>query len=225
MSYADKLAELDDAFNEAEKVGAGGHPPYGVHQAKLTAAKLGTLPKGKNKGATTVSFTYKLQSGQNAYKNLVLTADNSMVLGILKGDLEVLGHKIKTLRELPGASGVLRKIVGSLVEVNIKQNKDERYYSVYVNKLLDEIGEQDEIADLEELEDEDDEEEVVELEEEEEEEEEPAPKPRPKKKKRKKSSKKASSSASKPIIDEDDDEEIGLEGFGEDDESFDISID
>lgn len=215
MSYADRLAELDKDFQEAEARVPGGHPPYGVHQAKLTGAKLGTMPKGKNKGATTISFTYKLKSGQNAFKNLVLVSGNDIVFSILKGDLEVLGHKVKTLRELVGASGVLRKIIGSLVEINIVQNKDERYYSVYVNKLIEEIGDQDEISDIEELEDED--EDVVELEEEEE--------PKPAKKTAKKSAKKkASSSASKPVIDDDDDEEITLEGFGDDD-SFDISID
>jgi hypothetical protein len=218
MSYADKLAELEDDFNNADPLGTNAHPPYGQHQAKVTSAKMDTVKKGKNEGAPIVKFAFKLSSGQNAFKNLVLAKDNPTALGILKGDMEIMGYKLTSLKSLLGAGGVLRKVIGLMVDINIVQNTDPRFYSVYINKVVEEIGDEEEVS---ELEDEDEEEEVV-IDDDDEEEEEPAPKPRAKKKKKKKSSKKASKAASKPVTDDDADDD--LEGFGEDDEDFDLDI-
>lgn len=167
-SYADRLNELDKQFNDAETGSTGfKKPPIGVHQAKIAKASLREIQNGKLKGELSVDFQYKLNSGEVAFKNITITGKYSgMGLSILKGDLETLGFKIKSLNELQGAAGVLRKCAGMLCEINIVESKkDSRYVNIYLNKVIEEVGSEDDIEELEE-----------------EEEEEEKPKPKPKKK-------------------------------------------
>lgn len=186
------LAALQKLWSGGEPRKALGPLPDGTYQATITKAELKTTQTGKPQIDTTLQVISGEYEDRTVHKyDLLMTQEN---VNWVQGMFEVLEVELpEKVKDLPD---VLEETVGKIVEISVRNA--EGFCNVYINDLLEEVEDDEDVEEDEEDEDEeefdedeeeseeDEEEEVSEEEEEEEsdeEEEEPAPK---KKRKRRK---------------------------------------
>ena len=178
MSYVERLGKLDQAYKKVDAGGRGARPADGDHHFRIDKVQLAEGKRGKLKGLLMCNWHLTCVSGEDtgkkAFTNQTLEGKYKDIgLSILKGHLELFGHKLKNLKSLIGKNGVLEKCVGKIVEARIDTNVDPRYYNLYFNEHVEEMPDEDDLEpagdddELETSEDEIDLEEEVEEEEEE----------------------------------------------------------
>lgn len=215
-SYNDRLKALQGAFTKSQaSEGGRGALPEGTYQAKISAARLDTVKKGKKAGATVIATEYTVltgpQKGRKAFNTYWIESVNdegtSVGFSILKKDLGTLSIDIPTALSEKSLKGVFEAMVDCVVEIAVIEKNG--YTNVYLNRLVNADEETTEEAE-EEVEEETEEEEEEtddaseDEEEEKEEEEEPAPKKKPGKAPGKAPGKKPKA---KPVDDEDEDDD------------------
>lgn len=197
-SYNDRLKALQGAFTKSQaSEGGRGALPEGTYQAKISAARLDTVKKGKRKGAAVIATEYTVltgpQKGRKAWNTYWIESvgedGTSVGFSILKKDLGTLAIDIPTALTEKSLKGVFESMVDCVVEIAVIEKNG--YTNTYLNRLVnadeetteeaatEEEEETEEETEEEEEETDDASEDESEEEEEEEEEEEPAPKKKP----------------------------------------------
>ena len=199
--------------------------PPGTYQAEIVSIKL----DGSKKGKYMIKWTLEIKSdkklkGRKVFKSndilwepLTRKKGDMDGLDFFKGDLETIGYDLPNLDE-KSLKKLVKKLIGTLVEVYIQDNKkNPKYQDCYFNSAInngddeDEEEEDEEYEEVEEDEDEDEDDEEDEEDDEDEEEEEEKPvkkkKPTPKKKPGRPKKKKEPEPEDDEEFDDDDDEE------------------
>lgn len=146
MTYADRLAELNDKFQNAtppERKGDFQPLPDGTYQITINKALLAEVKTGKREGSMRVEFHGTVLVGEfkghRVWKqvNLEMEADGARPSGvsILKGDLMTLG--ITELPSLARLEDYLKKTIGLNVEVSSRTRND--WTNIYFNSLIGDI--------------------------------------------------------------------------------------
>lgn len=143
--FYDFSPEADKAFQEAE-VDTKKDPPDGKYQVQIM--KVYPEKKADKEGVVkkVVHFHFQILNGKYKGKYLFKRAnvDNEVGLKWLKSDLAACGVELNSLSELKEG---LESLLDKKLEVNKATNKkDDRFYSIYINKVieLDDEAEKDE---------------------------------------------------------------------------------
>lgn len=128
--------EEDKVFQDAE-VDTKKEPPDGKYQVQIVKAFMEKKPDKAGIPKRAMHFHLQILNGPHKNKYLFKrnNVDTEVGLKILKGDLAACGLELSSLSELKDR---LEDLLDKKLEVNKSTNKkDERYYNVYINKLID----------------------------------------------------------------------------------------
>lgn len=147
-SYASRLKKMNEEYKETKsQKGGGSRPPAGKYHMRVEKAFL-----EENKKTKHLQVLWQLvivggeQDNRKAFKRNSLEGEYSeMGLGILKGDMETLGHPMKNIIHLIGKNGLLQKTIGTIIETALVDSKNPKFYNLFFNGLVEEMPTSDDL--------------------------------------------------------------------------------